>query len=171
MLDRLTRIGAWLHARADNLLSFMLLAMFAVFILQIFFRYVINMPIGWTNEISVILWIWIVLFGVAFVVRDEEEIRFDLIYSAVSEQKRRIMVLLSSLSIVALLVWGLPAIVDYVMFMRVQRTAYLRIPFDIVYSIFVFFILSMIVRHAFAAYNALRGKTEEIDPTKKGSGI
>ncbi len=171
MTDRLKRIGRWLHARADNALAFMLLAMFAVFILQIFFRYVVNMPIGWTNEISVLLWIWIVLFGVGFVVRDEEEIRFDLIYSAVSARTRRVMVIISSVAIVVLLAMALPAIIDYVMFMRVQRTAYLRIPFDIVYSIFVFFILSMIVRHALAAFNALRGKTEEIDPTKKGSGI
>ena len=55
--------------------------MFAAFILQIVFRYLLNLPIGWTNELSVILWIWLVLFGAAFVVREEEEIRFDLLYA------------------------------------------------------------------------------------------
>ena len=60
----------------------MLAAMFAAFILQIVFRYLLNLPIGWTNEISVILWIWLVLWGAAFVVREEEEIRFDLIYAS-----------------------------------------------------------------------------------------
>ena len=71
-------LGAWLCRRAENLLAAMLVAMFAAFLLQITFRYVLNLPIGWTNEISVVLWIWIVLFGAAFVVREEEEIRFDL---------------------------------------------------------------------------------------------
>ena len=72
------RAGGWLYRRAENVLAAMLALMFAAFILQIVFRYLLNLPIGWTNEISVILWIWLVLWGAAFVVREEEEIRFDL---------------------------------------------------------------------------------------------
>ena len=75
------RAGGWLYRRAENVLAAMLALMFAAFILQIVFRYLLNLPIGWTNELSVILWIWLVLFGAAFVVREEEEIRFDLIYA------------------------------------------------------------------------------------------
>ena len=74
---RFRTIGGWLYRRAENLLAAMLTLMFAAFILQIVFRYLLNLPIGWTNEISVVLWIWLVLFGAAFVVREEEEIRFD----------------------------------------------------------------------------------------------
>ena len=75
-------LGRWLYRRAENVLAAMLAAMFAAFILQIVFRYLLNLPIGWTNEISVILWIWLVLWGAAFVVREEEEIRFDLFYAS-----------------------------------------------------------------------------------------
>jgi hypothetical protein len=32
---------------------------FAAFILQIVFRYLLNLPIGWTHEISVLLWLWL----------------------------------------------------------------------------------------------------------------
>ena len=66
----------------------MLAVMFVVFILQIVFRYVLNLPIGWTHELSVIMWLWLVLFGAAFVVRESEEIRFDLIYGAVGPSGR-----------------------------------------------------------------------------------
>ena len=62
--------------------------MFAAFMLQIVFRYLLNLPIGWTNEISVILWIWLVLWGAAFVVREEEEIRFDLFYASAPAARR-----------------------------------------------------------------------------------
>ena len=72
MKPRLAALGAWLHARAENVLAAMLGVMFSVFILQIVFRYVLNLPIGWTHEISVIMWLWMVLFGTAFVVRDSE---------------------------------------------------------------------------------------------------
>ncbi len=43
----------------------------------------LNLPIGWTHEVSVILWVWLVLWGAAFVVSEREEIRFDIIYGAV----------------------------------------------------------------------------------------
>jgi TRAP-type C4-dicarboxylate transport system permease small subunit len=68
MNAKLSRLGTWLHARAENLLAAMLAIMFAVFIIQIVFRYVVNLPIGWTNEIIVIMWIWLVLFGPEFIV-------------------------------------------------------------------------------------------------------
>ena len=42
--------GRWLYARAENILAAMLGLMFAAFILQIVFRYLLNLPIGWTNE-------------------------------------------------------------------------------------------------------------------------
>ena len=58
--------------------------MFVAFILQIVFRYLLNLPIGWTHELSVILWIWLVLWGAAFVIREDEEIRFDLLYATAS---------------------------------------------------------------------------------------
>ena len=57
--------------------------MFVAFIVQIVFRYLFNFPIGWTSELTVIAWLWLVLWGAAFVVKESEEIRFDLIYGAV----------------------------------------------------------------------------------------
>ena len=62
----------------------LLAAMFLAFMAQIVFRYLFNFPIGWTSELTVITWLWLVLWGAAFVVTEAEEIRFDLIYSAVS---------------------------------------------------------------------------------------
>jgi len=125
-MSSLTRIGAWLHARAENLLAAMLATMFIVFIVQIVFRYLLNFPIGWTHEISVIMWVWLVLFGTAFVVRDQEEIRFDLLYSTVRERTRRIMVVICAVAVVFFFAISLPAVIDYIAFMKVERTAYLK---------------------------------------------
>ncbi len=167
------RVGAWLHARAENLLAAMLAVMFAVFIIQIFFRYVVNLPIGWTNEISVIMWIWMVLFGTAFVVRDHEEIRFDILYATVSELTRRIMVLLCALVVVLLFGISLPAVLDYIGFMKVERSAYLKIRFDWLYSIYGVVAIATIVRQIWLGYQAVWGKQieREVDVTKITSGV
>ncbi|WP_323015247.1 TRAP transporter small permease [Devosia sp.] len=164
--------GQWLYARAENLLAAMLATMFIVFIVQIVFRYLLNLPIGWTHEISVVMWLWMVLFGTAFVVRDSEEIRFDILYSAVTPNIRRAMIVASSLTLVALFTISLPAVIDYIAFMKVEKTAYLKIRFDYLYSIYGVFALAMIVRQLHLCWQAVWGRgSEEFDPTKASSGI
>jgi TRAP-type C4-dicarboxylate transport system permease small subunit len=169
---RLTSIGGWLRRRAENVLAAMLGAMFFAFILQIVFRYLLNWPIGWTNEISVVLWIWLVLWGAAFVLREEEEIRFDLIYGAAGPRARRVMFLLSAAALLALYVISFPAVFDYVTFMKVQSTAYLKIRFDWLFSIYLVFVVAVIIRYFWLSWRALRGSAPKaVDPTRIGSGI
>jgi C4-dicarboxylate transporter, DctQ subunit len=166
------KVMAWLARRAENILAAMLAVMFIAFIVQIFFRYVANLPIGWTQELSVILWLWMVLFGAAFVVREREEIRFDIIYGGVGPRARRIMCVITAVALVALYGISLPAVVDYVTFMKVEKTAYLKIRFDWLYSIYIVFVVAVIVRYIWLAWQALRGTApEEFDPTKASSGV
>lgn len=169
---RYAGIFAWMHRRAENVVALLLFAMFVVFLLQIVSRYVLNLPIGWTHEVSVMLWIWLVLFGAAFVIRDNEEMRFDLIYGGVTERSRRIMAAITAVVLVVLFAWSLPATIDYVTFMKVEKTAYLRIRFDWLYSIYIVFAVAMIVRHLWIGWTSVFGKAPEAyDPTKASSGV
>ncbi len=71
----------------------------------------LNLPIGWSNELSVVMWLWLVPFGAAFVVRERDEIRLDLIYSAVARRgRRRVMAVISAVALVALFALSLPAV-------------------------------------------------------------
>lgn len=172
MTTSLRTIGSWLARRAENIAAVMLAAMFAAFLLQIAFRYLLGLPIGWTHEISVILWLWLVLFGAAFVVSEREEIRFDIIYGAVGPGPRRVMALISAFAVIALYTLSLPAVVDYVTFMKVERTSYLKIRFDWLFSIYVVFAVATIVRYIWIAWQAVRGVApDEFDPTKASSGV
>ena len=172
MNSRLAGLGAWLHARAENILAAMLAVMFSVFILQIVFRYILNLPIGWTHEISVIMWLWMVLFGTAFVVRDSEEIRFDIFYAAAGGWVKRAMVISTGLTMVVLFSISLPAVIDYITFMKVEKTAYLNIRFDWLYSIYAIFAVAMIVRQFWLGCQAIWGRgPDAFDPTKASSGI
>jgi C4-dicarboxylate transporter DctQ subunit len=165
-------VGGWLRRRAENLAAAMLGIMFAAFILQIVFRYVLNLPIGWTHEVSVIMWLWLVLFGSAFVIRENEEIRFDIIYGAVGAGPRRVMAAITAAVLIILFSLSLPAVIDYVAFMKVQRTAYLKIRFDYLYAMYVVFAVAMIVRYLWLGWEAIWGRAPEaFDPTKAGSGV
>lgn len=164
-MQQLYRIGQWLYRRAENLHAFMLGVMFCGFLIQIVFRYFFNLPTGWSSELTVIMWLWMVLWGAAFVVREDEEIRFDLLYGGVREGIRRIMTVLSALALIALYLGSLPAVIDYVTFMSIQSSAYLKIRFDYLYSIYVIFALAVICRYVWLAWQALRTRRAD------GSGL
>jgi C4-dicarboxylate transporter, DctQ subunit len=152
---------AWLHRRAENLLVLMILAMFIAFILQIIFRYFLNLPVGWTEEVCVLAWLWGILWGSAFVTRDQDEIRFDMVYGLVSPRVQRVFRAVAGLVFIVIMAWAMPATWGYVTFMKVESTASLGIPLSWVFSVYLVFATAMIVRHALIVWSALRGRPPE----------
>lgn len=172
MTPALQALGAWCYRRAENVIAAMLAVMFAAFIIQIVFRYLLNFPIGWTQELTVILWIWLVLWGAAFVIRETEEVRFDIVYATAGPQVRRVMGLITGIALAALYGVSLPGVVDYVVFMKVESSAYLKIRFDLLFSIYAVFAVAIIIRYVWLCWQAVWGKAPEaFDPTKAGSGV
>jgi len=75
----LDRMLAALHRFAEAVAAALLAVIFVAVIVQIDKRYVFNWPAGWTTELSLVAWLWLVLWGAAFVLKDDEEIRIDLL--------------------------------------------------------------------------------------------
>src|SRR5438477_11344142 len=111
MMSRAVTVARWLRRRAENVAVMLLSVMFATFIIQIFFRYVLNNPVGWTEEVIVTTWLWTVLWGAAFILGEAEEIRFDIIYSNISERVRRIFNVITGVAVV--FVYGLLLAASY----------------------------------------------------------
>ena len=164
--------GAWLRRRAENVAAAMLAVMFAAFIIQIAFRYLFNFPVGWTSELTVVMWLWLVLWGSSFVLSEKEEIRFDLIYSAVSPRVRIAMAIVFSVAIVVLYGVSLKPSFDYVSFMKVEKSSYLKIRMDWLYSIFIVFLVAILARYLWLLWQLVRGRDPlESDITKATSGL
>jgi C4-dicarboxylate transporter DctQ subunit len=160
---RLVGNARWLRRRAENVSAFLLLAMFLCFILQIVARYVFNYPLGWTDEVSVLCWIWCTLWGAVFVLREKDEVRFDIIYSAVSENTRRVFTIITGIAAVVLFGIALPAVISYVLFLKVEKSAYLGIRLDYLYSIYVVFSIGVIIRYAALTWRAIRGHAPDVE--------
>ena len=56
----------WLQRTSNFLTASMLAVLFFTFLFQIFSRYVLRSPFGWTLELCLILWLWIVFLVVLF---------------------------------------------------------------------------------------------------------
>lgn len=157
MRHKILRLATWLRHGADAVAAAMLAIMFLSFLVTVLFRYVLNWPAGWASELSTVMWVWLVLFGAAFLLRERDEIRFDIFYSNVPPPIRRVMTVFFSLGVVGLFLVSLPAVYDYVTFMKVQRTSYLRIRYDWLYSIYVVFALAIIIRYGWIGTRAALG--------------
>ncbi len=153
------RLLDWARRRAEEVLSAILAAMFAAFLLQIVTRYVVNAPLSWTAEFSTLAWVWGILWGAGLVLRDDEEIRFDILYGTMPTGLRRVCDAITGSAVVVVFTWSLPAMVDYVTFMKVERSAYLGIRFDILYSVYLVFAVATIIRHAAIVWRVVTGRT------------
>jgi TRAP-type C4-dicarboxylate transport system permease small subunit len=164
---------AWLHRRAENIAAGFLAVMFVAFVAQIVFRYLFNFPIGWSSELTVVCWLWLVLWGSAFVLTEQEEIRFDLLYGAVGPRVRIAMAIVFSLAIIVLYGVSLKPSFAYVSFMKVEKSSYLHIRLDWLFSIYIVFLVAVIARYLWLLSRLLRGEDPEAaaDVTKVSSGL
>jgi len=162
----------WMRRRAENVVAGLLGLMFIAFILQIVFRYFLNFPIGWTSELSVVTWLYMVVLGSAFWLKETEEVRFDLISGSLGPLGKRVIGLIVAVAAIVLFGMALPATVKYVAFMKVESSSYLKIRLDLLYSIYIIFSVAVIVRYVWAIVSLLRGEApEEADITKATSGL
>ncbi|MDE2618307.1 MAG: TRAP transporter small permease subunit, partial [Burkholderiales bacterium] len=106
-----------LRKTAHALGGLMFLGLFGVFLVQITARFGFNRPLPWTDELAVVLYLWVILWACAFMVRDREHVVFDLLWNSASTPVRRAMKLLGHVLIGGLSLAALPASWDYVHFM------------------------------------------------------
>jgi C4-dicarboxylate transporter, DctQ subunit len=140
---------------AENVLVLMMAVMFISFITQVVFRYVINLPLAWTEELSTLLWLWGILWGAAFVMRSRDDIRFDMLYNLLPHSARRWLTVAASGAIVLILLASLPGAWSYVSFMKVEKSAALGWPMNWVFSIYIVFVVAMCLRHAHITWQAV----------------
>jgi C4-dicarboxylate transporter, DctQ subunit len=161
---RFAMIAAWLRRRAENFVALLLASMFATFLIQIFFRYLLNLPVGWTVEYVAIAWLWGILFGYAFVIRDVDIIRLDLVYNLAPRNARRFMDIVGGLVMAGVMTWSLPKAIGFVAFMGVERTAYMQLRFDLVFAVYPPFAVAVIVRLLLNVWHAVRGDSHFVNP-------
>ena len=141
----------------DGAAAFMLAALFAVFLVQIAARYLFDVPMGWTVEVCLTLWLWLVFWGGAFCLRPSDHIRFDVLYLSVSRPTQRIFGALAALLIVAAFAVSFLPTVDYVWFYKIKRSNTLGIRLHYVFSIYLLFMIVIIARYGNVLVRFLRG--------------
>ncbi len=151
--------GATLTARLRQVANWLAAAMFAavflIFNYKIVTRYFEHDEAVWADEVLVILFIWIIFWAQSFIVRDKDQITFDLVYRLLPPRGRRAAALARYLLIGGIFLWSLPGSLGYIQFLWREHTPVLNLPLDWVYSCFGLFLIAVIVRCAFGVRKLL----------------
>jgi TRAP-type C4-dicarboxylate transport system permease small subunit len=123
---------------------FSFIAMFAAFIMQVFFRYIIRHPLTWSMEIIVIGFVWTVVFGACYTMRRRGHVKFTMIYDRLSPVPAAVLRMLGNIIIVVTFASLVFASYNYSFFISFQKTAVFRISYVFIFMPFVYFLCSII---------------------------
>lgn len=181
------RFISWLPRIAEGISAVLLATIFVTFLLQIGSRYLPKIisglgltdalpllasvePFGWTLELIGVLWVWVIFFSCAFVVREFDHVKFDIIYLNVSRRLRAIFAIITSLAIVGGMIYAFLPTWDYIDFMRLRGTSTVhnpftgaKIPMRTIFSVYAVFMIAVAARYAWQVIDVWRNgppKTE-----------
>ena len=89
----------------QNLACGIYLLLIFVGFLQVFFRYVLNYSLSWTEEVGRYSFVWLTFIGAAICVQNESNIGLDLFVRKLSRRKQIILKMFVDLSIIAFLIF------------------------------------------------------------------
>jgi C4-dicarboxylate transporter, DctQ subunit len=159
-----------LRNMAEGVSALMMAAIFCTFILQIVVRYAVGSQwfvstfgnaidasyFGWTVELILVLWLWTIFWGNAFVVRDYDHVTFDIIYNMVGRKTRTVLAIIGALIIAAALWSSIGPTYDRMKLLRLKSSATLPVKMLPIYSIYFVFLAAVGLRYLWRAWDCVR---------------
>ena len=87
----------------DTFLAFLIIGMTRVVSISVFYRYVLNHPLSWSEEITRLMIVWLSFVGAYMAMRENKHIGFDLLISKFSPRARTFVALIGNLLILVFL--------------------------------------------------------------------
>lgn len=150
-----------LQRAAEAVAAAIFALLFFTFVVQVAARFLFNRPLAWSDELIVILYIAMVFWAAATLLKEREHVMFDLVYAALPPQGQRAMALAGALLMAGLMGVLLPYAFDYVRFMHREPTAVLGVPFSLVFAPFLVFVFALTLMYLVKAWKLLRPRWKE----------
>ncbi len=121
------------------------IGMFCAVTVQIFYRYILGIPLIWPLELSMFCFIYVIYFGAAMAARKGTHIAFDLIYERFSLKVRAVISILSNILIILILLSLIPSSLLYIKFIGNISSSALGVPWGWILLIFPVGIIFIII--------------------------
>lgn len=124
----------------DNIEEFLavtFLATMCVFIgLQIIFRYILNWPLAWTEELARYLFVWVIYLGASMAVRRKRHLKVDIVLLLLGEKGKFVLRLVSNMLFLffcVVMAYEGAYLVYSLQFIRPQYSPAVRFPMSLAY--------------------------------------
>jgi TRAP-type C4-dicarboxylate transport system permease small subunit len=144
----------------DILEVYLPVAVFSVLLLsvfvQVFMRYVLNMPSPELFEVSIYSFVWVIYLGGALATRYDQHMRFDLIYRSLRRKVRLVLDIVFDLFTSGVLFLLVIPSFRYSIDLYPIKASALRIPWTFLLIVYPVFVVLVIVHTTLSAYLSLR---------------
>lgn len=153
----------------EEYLSMMALIVCAsAIVIQVFYRYVLNISLDWPFELSIHAYIWTLYLGAAWGVREGYHVRFNILYDKLpfKVQKMVNIIFNTTTTVVFILIfwpnW------DYLLFNYRIKSVALKIPWTYVFMVFPIFLILTIIHNIKYIVDDIRSLFNSGDVTGTG---
>lgn len=147
----------WLRIFIEEIIPSLLFAiLFVVFIAGVISRYVFSYPLSWSYDITAIAYLWMVVLGACYTTRKKSHVMFTLIYDLLERRKQAALVFLGDLIIAVTFIALFVPSWQFITKMKIQKTGVLGVPFSVIYSPFIVFVIIIVLYMIMEMYECLR---------------
>ena len=137
MKSKLSRTMIAISDRVDQISKICFVTGMAVFagimLIGVFFRYILNNSLVWSDEVVLILFVWVIMFAIASGYLHGSHINFDLLVGILTDKWKRIVKIVSEGMTFGFLLSWLVSGIAALPLASALRTDYFQLPFTISY--------------------------------------
>lgn len=166
------KVIRWLDEHLEEYMIVILTAVMTILLfLQVLFRFVLNLPLAWVEEISLYSMVWLCYFGCSLAIKMREHLKMEIITNFLKPKAKKIFDMISLILFFAFAVFVLyhVTLLTVDILQRGQVTAVLEIPKWIPYAGVPVAFLLMLIRMIQDFIRTIR-EMKEIDRQKEDAG-
>ena len=139
---------------SEGITSISFLVIFVVFMAQIIARYFFKTSIGWSNEVSILGYMYCMYFGTGRALTADEHVVFSLVYDKLPNVGKLISKLLCYTAMIVLL--GVTIVPSYNAIMKMTNvTGVLKMPYKVVFFPYMWLLVETMIRSAICIRDAI----------------
>lgn len=105
-----------------------------IVVVQVFFRFVLKAPLGWTEQICRLLFLWAIMLGIPVVFYEKCDLVFDVLFEKFSPKSQKIMHCVFALLSIGFCVFYLIAGMNLCIKTGTRMTAGVKMPMNVLYG-------------------------------------
>ena len=116
-------------------------------VIQVFYRYFLNISLEWPFELSIYAYIWTLYLGAAWGIREGHHVKFNILYDKLPPKVQKMVNIIFNTITTAVFIIIFKPVWEYNLFNYRIKTVALKIPWTYVFMVFSIFLILTIIHN------------------------